>query len=138
MGNEAKMIELSNEAKNLIMEFYEEQKVICGGDNVLEYIKNTEDGRKITVRERDGEDEEYDLPCIASTLRYTLRGIGPCGSGFYEALDYAKSEVEDEYKNMDKDEYIQYVGSLYYLGERAEEIYARLQEIEKEAEKIWE
>ena len=138
MTNEEKMIELSNEAKNLIMEFYEDQMVLCGGDNVLEYIKSTEDGRQITVRERDCENTEYDLPCIASTLRYTLRGIGPCGSGFYEALDYAKSEVEDEYKNMDKDEYIQYVGSLYYLGERAEEIYARLQEIEKEAEEIWE
>lgn len=138
MTNKERIIELSNEAKNLIMEFYEDQMVLCGGDNVLEYIKSTEDGRQITVRERDCEDTEYDLPCIASTLRYTLRGIGPCGSGFYEALDYAKSEVEDEYKNMDKDEYIQYVGRLYYLGERAEEIYARLQEIEKEAEEIWE
>lgn len=138
MTNKERMIELSNEAKNLIMEFYEDQMVLCGGDNVLEYIKSTEDGRQITVRERDCENTEYDLPCIASTLRYTLRGIGPCGSGFYEALDYAKSEVEDEYKNMAKDEYIQYVGSLYYLGERAEEIYARLQEIEKEAEEIWE
>ena len=29
------------------------------------------------------------------------------------------------------------IGSLFYLGERAEEIYERLQEIEVEAEKIW-
>ena len=140
MTNEARIIELSNEAKNLIMEFYEDQKVLCGGDNVLEYISSTEDGRQITVREREEEGTEYDLPCIASTLRYDLRGIGPCGSRFYEALDYAKDEYElkQEYKNMSKDEYIQYVGGLFYLGERAEEIYARLQEIEKEAEEIWE
>lgn len=37
---------------------------------------------------------------------------------------------------MNKEEYIQYVGSLYYLGERGKEIYERLQEIEREAEKI--
>lgn len=138
MTNQEKMISLSNEAKDLIMEFYEEQRVLCDGDNVLEYINSTEDGRQITVRERDCEQEEYDLPCIASTLRYILRGIGPCGSAFYDALEYAKSEVECEYENMTREEYIQYVGSLYYLDLRAEEIYKRLQEIEEEAEKIWE
>lgn len=137
MTNEAKMIELSNEAKTLLMEFYEAQRVLCDGENVLEYIKSTKDGRQITLKQIDCEEEEYDLPCIASTLRYDLRGIGPCGSGFYEALDLAKADVEDEYKNMNKDEYIQYVGGLFYLGERAEEIYARLQEIEKETEEIW-
>lgn len=137
MANEAKMIELSNEAKNLLMEFYEDQRVLCDGENVLEYIKNTKDGRKITIKTIDCDEEKYDLPCIASTLTDLLRGFGPCGSGFYEALDLAKAEVENEYKNMNKDEYIQYAGGLFYLGERAEEIYARLQEIEEEAEKIW-
>lgn len=119
------------------MEFYEDQKVLCDGENVLEYIKSTKDGRQITLKQIDCEEEEYDLPCIASTLRYDLRGIGPCSSRFYEALDLAKADAEYEYKNMNKDEYIQYVGGLFYLGERAEEIYARLQEIEEEADKIW-
>ncbi len=68
---------------------------------------------------------------------YHLRGIGPCGSGFYEALGFAQSDCRDEYKNMNKEEFIQYVGSLYYLEERAEEILARLQEIDKLADKIW-
>jgi len=131
------MIELSNETKNLLMEFYEDQRVLCDGENVLEYIKDTKDGREITIKTIDCDEEKYDLPCIASTLTYLLRGFGPCGSGFYEALDLAKVEVENEYKNMNKDEYIQYAGGLFYLGERAEEIYARLQEIEEEAEKIW-
>lgn len=38
MENKAKIVELSNEAKNLLMEFYENQ-------NVLEYINSTKDGR---------------------------------------------------------------------------------------------
>lgn len=33
---------------------------------------------------------------------------------------------------MSKEEYIQYVGCLFYLLQRAEEIYERLQEIEAE------
>lgn len=45
MENKAKIVELSNEAKNLLMEFYENQKVLCDGENVLEYINSTKDGR---------------------------------------------------------------------------------------------
>lgn len=56
---------------------------------------------------------------------------------WFRILRSIRPEVENEYKNMNKDEYIQYAGGLFYLGERAEEIYARLQEIEEEAEKIW-
>lgn len=135
MENETKMIKLSNEVKKLIMEFYEAQKVICGGDNVLEYIKSIQDGRTIILKEIECE-EEYDLSCIVSKLRYILRGFGPCSSAFYEEIDLSKDEyeLEQKYKSMSKEEYIQYVGDLFYLPQRAEEIYERLQEIEIESE----
>lgn len=75
MTNEVKMIELLNEAKNLLMEFYEDQRVLCDGENVLEYIKSTKDGRQITIKQIDCDEEKYDLPCIASTLTDLLRGF---------------------------------------------------------------
>lgn len=48
----------------------------------------------------------------------------------------AQSEVESEYKRMSKEEYIQYVGGLYYMEQRCEEIYVRLQQIEREADEL--
>ena len=137
MKKETNIIELANEAKNLIMEFYEDQKVLYGGENLLEYIKILEDGRTIVLKEMGcEEEEEYDLSCIASKLGYLLNGFGPCSSFFYEEIDLSKDkyELEQKYKNMSKEEYIQYVGGLFYLPQRAEEIYERLQEIEIEVE----
>ena len=136
MENGTNIIKLSNEAKNLIMEFYEDQRVICGGENVLEYIKSTEDGRTIILKEIECEEEEYDLSCIASKLGYILNGFGPCSSAFYEEIDLSKDEyeLEQKYKSMSKEEYIKYVGGLFYLPQRAEEIYERLKEIEIESE----
>lgn len=54
----------------------------------------------------------------------------------YEAIGIAQSEVEDKYKTMSKDKYIQYVGGLYYMEQRCEEIYVRLEQIEKEAKEL--
>lgn len=44
-----------------------------------------------------------------------MRGGGPCSVQLCEAIDMAKEDAEGEYKNMEKDEYIQYVGGLFYM-----------------------
>lgn len=37
---------------------------------------------------------------------------------------------------MSKDKYNQYVGGLYYMEQRCEEIYVRLEQIEKETKEL--
>ncbi|MEG1410088.1 MAG: hypothetical protein RSD36_09630 [Terrisporobacter sp.] len=134
MTNLEKRLKLANEAKDLIIEFREEESRL--GENVLEKIIISEDGSRIYVTDKYDGDEEYDLECISSMFTTLMRGWGPCSAQLYEAISMAQSEVESEYKNMSKEEYIQYVGGLYYMEHRCEEIYARLEQIEKEVEEL--
>ena len=127
-----KRLKLANEAKNLIIEFRNEESRL--GENVLEDISISEDGSIIYVTDMYDGDEEYALEEISSIFTAEMRGWGPCSAQLCEAIDMAKAEVEYEYKNMKKDDYIQYVGGLFYIEQRFEEIYVRLKEIEKEAE----
>ena len=65
-----------------------------------------------------------------------MEGFGPCGSGFYEAISLAKSNLDYEFKNMDKKEFIKHAGMIWYIKSRCEEIYKRLKEIAREASKL--
>lgn len=134
MTNLEKRLKLANEAKDLIIEFREE--VARLGENSLEKISVSEDGSIIYVTDTYDGDEEYALEEISSIFTTEMRGWGPCSAQLCEAIDMAKADAEGEYKNMEKDEYIQYVGGLFYMEQRCEEIYIRLKEIEKEAEEL--
>ncbi|WP_297135635.1 hypothetical protein [Terrisporobacter sp.] len=134
MTNLEKRLKLANEAKDLIIEFRAEEGRL--GENVLEKISISEDGSTIYVTETYDGEKEYALEEISEIFLTEMRGWGPCSAQLEEAISMAQSEVESEYKNMTKEEYIQYVGGLYYMELRCEEIYVRLEQIEKEAEEL--
>ena len=134
MTNLEKRLKLANEAKDLIIEFRAEEGRL--GENVLEKISISEDGSTIYVTETYDGEKEYALVEISEIFLTEMRGWGPCSAQLEEAISMAQSEVESEYKNMTKEEYIQYVGGLYYMELRCEEIYVRLEQIEKEAEEL--
>ena len=46
-----------------------------------------------------------------------------------EAIDLAVNEFECYYNKMDKKKFMNYVGKVYYMKFRCEEIYERLKEI---------
>ena len=48
-------------------------------------------------------------------------------------IDFRIDDIEDDYKNKSKEEFLNYVGHLYYAKYRCIEIYDRLQDIEDEA-----
>lgn len=134
MTNLEKRLKLANEAKDLIIEFRAEEGRL--DENVLEKISISEDGSTIYVTETYDGEKEYALVEISEIFLTEMRGWGPCSAQLEEAISMAQSEVESEYKNMTKEEYIQYVGGLYYMELRCEEIYVRLEQIEKEAEEL--
>ena len=76
---------------------------------------------------------ELELDEVASVYRRFIDGCGPCGGIFEEEIDLRICDIEYDYKKKSKDEFISYVGNLYYAKYRCEEIYERLQEIEYEA-----
>ena len=129
-----KRLKLANEAKDLIIEYREE--VARLGENSLQKISISEDGSTIYVTDTYEGEQEYDLEGISEIFVTEMRGWGPCSAQLCEAINMAQSEVESKYKDMSKDEYIQYVGGLFYMEQRCEEIYVRLEEIEKEAEEL--
>lgn len=134
MTNLEKRLKLANEAKDLIIEFRAEECRL--GENVLEKISISEDGSTIYVTETYDGEKEYALAEISEIFLTEMRGWGPCSAQLEEAISMAQSEVESEYKNMTKEEYIQYVGGLYYMELRCEEIYVRLEQIEKEVKEL--
>lgn len=131
MTNLQKRLKLANEAKELIVEFRNEESRIA--EITLEEISISEDGFTIYVEDNINGKMQYELTEISSIFSSEMRGWGPCSASFYESVSIAQSDAGDEYNNMEKEEFIQYVGGLYYMEYRCEEIYKRLEEIESEA-----
>ena len=131
MTNLQKRLKLANEAKELIVEFRNEESRIA--EITLEEISISEDGFTIYVEDDINGKMQYELTEISSIFSSEMRGWGPCSASFYESVSIAQSDAGDEYNNMEKEEFIQYVGGLYYMEYRCEEIYKRLEEIESEA-----
>ena len=131
MKNKDKILKLSEEARNLIIEFREESSVL--GENLLKSIEVSEDGLIFTIDNVYDGVEEHELTHISSVFELEMDGWAMCSPSFYECLDIIKGELKCKYNKKSKDEFINYVGQLHYAEYRCEEIYKRLQVIEDEA-----
>ena len=134
MSNIERKMELAKEAVELIKEFGEEASIV--GDNPIKSIEIKEDGSIIEIDHEYEGLEEYKLSEISSIFLSEMRGWGPCPAGFYEAISLAENDLEDDFKNLSKTEFKEYVGNLKYAEYRCEEIYIRLEAIEKEAKEL--
>ena len=112
----------------------EEEAIV--GDNPIKSIEIKENGSIIEIDHEYEGLEEYKLSEISSIFLSEMRGWGPCPAGFYEAISLAENDLEDDFKNLSKTEFKEYVGNLKYAEYRCEEIYIRLEAIEKEAKEL--
>ena len=127
-------MKLAKEAAGLIEEFRGEAGTL--GHNPLRSVSIKEDGEIIEVDDEFDGVIEYSLTDISSIFTLEMRGWGPCPAGFYEAISLAEDDLEDEFKSLSKTEFKEYVGNLKYAEYRCEEIYIRLEAIEKEAKEL--
>ena len=127
-------MKLAKEAVELIKEFRGEEAIL--GHNPLRAVSIKEDGEIIEVDDEFDGVIEYSLTDISSIFTLEMRGWGPCSAGFYEAISLAEGDLEYEFKTLSKTEFKEYVGNLKYAEYRCEEIYKRLEEIEREASKL--
>ena len=134
MNNVERKMALAKEAVELIKEFGEEESIV--GDNPIKSIEIKENGSIIEIDHEYEGLEEYKLSEISSIFLSEMRGWGPCPAGFYEAISLAENDLEDDFKNLSKTEFKEYVGNLKYAEYRCEEIYIRLEAIEKEAKEL--
>ena len=134
MNNNDKVLKLAEEAKNLIIEFRNEASVL--GENPLNDISISEDGFEITIDSDWTGVTEFSLFEISSALHDDMECWGSASPAFYECIDMSISLIDEKYSEKNRDEFINYVGQLYYAQYRCEEIYERLQEIDDEASKL--
>ena len=134
MSKLEKRMKLAKEAVELIKEFRGEEAIL--GHNPLRAVSIKEDGEIIEVDDEFDGVIEYSLTDISSIFTLEMRGWGPCSAGFYEAISLAEADLEYDFKRLSKTEFKEYVGNLKYAEYRCEEIYKRLEEIEKEAEAL--
>ncbi len=127
----AKWLKLDNEAVKLIHEFEE----IIGeiGLSIMREVSINEEELTIKAIDPNDNDLELELYEVATVYRSIIDGCGPCGGMFEEEIDFRIDDIEDDYKEKSKNEFLNYVGHLYYAKYRCREIYDRLQEIEDEA-----
>ena len=121
---------LANEAINLLNEFAEVQDQ--HRENSFNEITCSEDGAILTIDDVFEGKYEIELKEVSNVISREMDGFGPCGFPFYDCYDELISNLDYDYKNMSKEEYINYAGSLHYIKCRCEEIYERLKEIESE------
>ena len=127
-------MKLAKEAAGLIEEFRREEGIL--GHNPLQSVAIKEDGRIIEVDDEFDGVIEYSLTEISSVFALEMRGWGPCSAGFYETMESALNDLENNFKTYSKEEFKEYVGDLKYAEYRCEEIYKRLKEIAREASKL--
>ena len=116
MSNIERKMELAKEAVELIKEFGEEASIV--GDNPIKSVEIKENGAIIEVDDEYEGIKEYSLSKISSIFLMEMRGW--------------EDDLEDEFKSLSKTEFKEYVGNLKYAEYRCEEIYKRLEEIERE------
>ena len=86
-----------------------------------------------------GSDAQLKKECSKMVLSAKDYGVPQNRPRIYIVLwrkDLAVDEFECEYRNKDKKEFMKYVGKVYYMKFRCEEIYERLKEIEEEVSEI--
>ena len=126
--------DLAKEAVKLIKEFRKLNEIL--GDNIFTRVRANRSGSKIIIEHMYHGKLEYDLEEVSTVLEDEIEGFAPCGSVFYDTFDLAVDELDYEYKKKSKKEFMDYVGKLYFMKFRCEEIYNRLKEIDGEAENI--
>lgn len=124
-------LKLANEAVELIHEFEEIIEEI--GLSIMREVSINKEELTIKAIDPNDNDLELELYEVAIVYRSIIDGCGPCGGMFDEEIDFRIDDIEDDYKEKSKNEFLNYVGHLYYAKYRCREIYERLQEIEDEA-----
>lgn len=84
------------------------------------------------------EDEKFTFPItqISGLYQAEFEGLAGTEPMFVEQIEAIKQDMRYNFPKMQKEDFIHYVGSIYYADFRCKEIYDRLREIDEEAKKV--
>ena len=125
-----KKIEIARKSVDLIREFFSLEAIL--GENLCRGIEINKETASIIINDLYEGVLEYDVEKAAIAFEERINGWGPCSSGFYDAIEEEKNWFDDKFSELSKDEFINYVGSIYYTEYRCEEIVKELKELAEE------
>lgn len=129
-----KKIEIARKSVDLIREFFSLEAIL--GENLCRGIEINKETASIIINDLYEGVLEYDVEKAAIAFEKRINGWGPCSSGFYDAIEEEKNCFDYKFSELSKDEFINYVGSIYYTEYRCEEIVKELKELAKEYKKL--
>ncbi|MGL4656739.1 MAG: hypothetical protein ACRCWM_12795 [Sarcina sp.] len=86
--------------------------------------------------ELEGEKLTFPLTQISHIYEIEFEGLGELSPTFPELVSVVKQNIEINFNEMSKEDFIHFVGNIYYADLRCREIYKQLKEIEKKAASI--
>ena len=125
---------IAKKAADLIREFFSLEAIL--GENLCKGIEVDNKTASIIINDLYEGILEYDVEKAAMVFDERINGWGPCPSGVYDAIEEEKNCFDDKFSELSKDEFINYVGSIYYTEYRCEEIVKELKELAKEYKKL--
>lgn len=129
-----KKIEIARKSVDLIREFFSLEAIL--GENLCRGIEINKETASIIINDLYEGVLEYDVEKAAIAFEERINGWGRCSSGFYDAIEEEKNCFDYKFSELSKDEFINYVGSIYYTEYRCEEIVKELKELAKEYKKL--
>ena len=129
-----KKIEIARKSVDLIREFFSLEAIL--GENLCRGIEINKETASIIINDLYEGVLEYDVEKAARAFEERINGWGPCSSGFYDAIEEEKNCFDDKFSELSKDEFINYVGSIYYTEYRCEEIVKELKELAEEYKEL--
>ncbi|MGL5574322.1 MAG: hypothetical protein ACRDCW_01990 [Sarcina sp.] len=124
---------LVDEAISLIREF--EGISVDIRETRIEELSLDDEYTKISY-ELEDEKLEFPLTQISHIYEIEFEGLGELSPTFPELVLAVKQNIENNFNEMSKDDFIHFVGNIYYADLRCREIYKRLKEIEIKAAAI--
>ena len=126
--DEGKLKELAKESVDLIKEYGNILKLLTDGEDLIESVSIVNCDKSIAVKELTVDEEDiYELSEISLALK-TKMMFGR----LHDIFNMEIQECIDSFNELNKDEFIDRIGNLYYGQLGCLKIYKRLQEIEKE------
>ena len=86
--------------------------------------------------ELEGEKLTFPLTKISHIYEIEFEGLGDLAPTFPELVASVKQNIEENFSKMSKEDFIHFVGNIYYADLRCREIYKELKQIELKAKAI--
>ena len=120
---------MANEVIILVKEIIENAVLLEG--NFFQSIESSDDGSTLLLKDKNNNFLEYSLSEVSSIFSDEIQGLWEIEGNIFDYFEFGKERNNEKYNTLSKEEFINYIGRLYYLQYRCEEVYRRLRKIEK-------